>query len=49
MGLSHSHVQRIKEAIVEQLENVPDIPNVPIGIKLQGVNFCVYGREVGEV
>ncbi|RST57667.1 DNA-binding response regulator [Siminovitchia terrae] len=30
MGLSHSHIKRIKESIVDQIsQHVPDVPNVP--------------------
>ncbi|ONK21216.1 hypothetical protein BLX87_23085 [Bacillus sp. VT-16-64] len=33
MGLSHSHIRRIKESIVDQLS--PDVPNVPDVTKLK--------------
>lgn len=35
MGLSHSHVQRIKDSIIDTLINVPDVPNVPDVTKLK--------------
>lgn len=34
MGLSHSHIRRIKDGIVDRL-CVTDVPNVPNGTKLQ--------------
>lgn len=33
MGLSHSHIRRIRESIVDQLSDT-DVPNVPKGTKL---------------
>jgi DNA-directed RNA polymerase specialized sigma24 family protein len=38
MGLSHSHIQRIKDSIVNNLD---DVPNVPYGTKLQKEKACV--------
>lgn len=38
MGLSHSHIQRIKDSIVT---NLNDVPNVPKGTKLQKEKLCV--------
>ncbi|UQD53316.1 DNA-binding response regulator [Bacillus methanolicus] len=36
MGLSHSHIRRLKDSIVDQLvKNVPDVPNVPKDTILQ--------------
>jgi DNA-binding NarL/FixJ family response regulator len=36
MGLSHSHIRRLKDSIVEKLvKNVPDVPNVPKDTILQ--------------
>lgn len=36
MGLSHSHIRRLKDSIVGQLaNNVPDVPNVPKDTILQ--------------
>jgi DNA-directed RNA polymerase specialized sigma24 family protein len=38
MGLSHSHIQRIKDSIVSNLD---DVPNVPKGTKLKIGKLCV--------
>jgi DNA-directed RNA polymerase specialized sigma subunit len=42
MGLSHSHIRRLKDSIVEQLaKNVPDVPNVPKDTILQNEMLAV--------
>ncbi|UQD52323.1 DNA-binding response regulator [Bacillus methanolicus] len=42
MGLSHSHIRRLKDSIVEQLaKNVPDVPNVPNDTILQNEKSAV--------